>query len=49
MCLQLNYVSVLSLIQRHGGDSGLLVSLLVMLRMLPSFVLAPIAGAVADR
>ncbi len=36
-------------IERLAGESGLLVSLVLIVRMLPSLLLFPITGVVADR
>ena len=45
----LNYIATLSTIERLAGQRGLLVSLVVIVRLLPSLLLFPITGVVADR
>jgi len=44
-----NYVATLTVIERLAGDHGLLVSLVLITRMLPSLLLFPAAGVAADR
>ena len=44
-----NYVAAIVVIQRLAGQSGTLISLLIIVRMLPSLFLFPAAGVVADR
>lgn len=44
----LNYIATLTL-QRSFSDSGLLLSLLLLARMLPKVILSPIVGLMADR
>ena len=45
----LNYVATLSLVDEFSGGSGLALSAVVLIRFLPSLLLAPISGVVADR
>ena len=45
----LNYVATLSLVEQLAGGKGLLISALIIVRFLPSFLLFPLAGVVADR
>ena len=45
----LNYVATLSLVEQLAGGRGLLISALLIVRFLPTFLLFPIAGVVADR
>ena len=45
----LNYVATLSLVESFSHGSGLALSLVILVRMLPSFVLSPLAGVIADR
>ena len=42
-------MSCMTLVQRLGGSSALLVSGIVVIRVLPAAVLFPFAGVVADR
>lgn len=44
-----NYVATLTVVERLAGDHGLLVSLVLITRMLPSLLLFPAAGVAADR
>ncbi len=44
-----NYVATLTVVERLAGERGLLVSLVLIVRMLPSLLLFPVAGVVADR
>ncbi|KAK9906732.1 hypothetical protein WJX75_007016 [Coccomyxa subellipsoidea] len=44
-----NYVATLTVIERLAGERGLLVSLVLIVRMLPSLLLFPLAGVAADR
>ena len=44
-----NYVAVMRLIEQLGGSSALLVSLVLITRFMPSALLFPLAGVVADR
>ena len=52
-CLQIgswfNYVSCLVLVQTQGGNSGVLLAGVLIIRGLPGFFLFPICGVVADR
>ncbi len=45
----LNYVATLSLVEHLAGGQGLLISALIIVRFLPSFLMFPLAGVVADR
>ncbi len=45
----LSYVSQLSLVERFSGGSGLALSAVVLIRFLPSLLLCPVAGVVADK
>lgn len=45
----LNYVATLSLVEQLAGGKGLLISALIIVRFLPSFLMFPLAGVVADR
>lgn len=45
----LNYISVLTLVEKFSANSSLAVSAVVLIRFLPSLVLAPLCGVVADR
>ncbi|KAL3137427.1 hypothetical protein ABBQ32_006948 [Trebouxia sp. C0010 RCD-2024] len=45
----LNYVATLSLVEQLAGGQGLLISALIIVRFLPSFLMFPLAGVVADR
>lgn len=45
----LNYIATLSLVNEFTGSSGLALSGVVLIRFLPSLVLAPVTGVVADR
>lgn len=45
----LNYVATLSLVEQLAGGKGLLISALIIVRFLPSFLIFPLAGVVADR
>ena len=44
-----SYVACMTLVQRLGGSSALLVSGIIVVRVLPSALLFPFAGVVADR
>jgi hypothetical protein len=44
-----SYVATLSLASEFSGSSGLAVGGVVLLRFLPSLLLAPVTGVVADR
>ena len=44
-----NYVAVLATVERLAGERGLLVTGVVIVRLLPSLLLFPITGVVADR
>ena len=44
-----NYVATLTVVERLAGERGLLVSLVLIVRMLPSLLLFPVAGVAADR
>jgi len=45
----LSYVATLELASQLSGGSGLALSVVVLIRFLPSLVLAPVCGVVADR
>lgn len=44
-----NYIATMDLVERLGGGSAVLVSYVVVIRMLPSLFMFPVAGVVADR
>ena len=44
-----SYVSCMTLVQRLGGSSALLVSGIVIIRVLPAALFFPFSGVVADR
>lgn len=45
----LSYIATLSLVEEFSGGSGLALSGVVLIRFLPSLILAPVTGVVADR
>ena len=45
----LSYVSLLGMVERFSGGSGLALSAVVLIRFLPALLLGPVAGVVADR
>ena len=45
----LNYVATLSLVEELAEGKGLWISAVLIVRFLPSFLMFPIAGVVADR
>ncbi|PRW58840.1 major facilitator superfamily MFS_1 [Chlorella sorokiniana] len=45
----LSYVATLELVEQFSGGSGLAISGVVIIRFLPSLLLAPVCGVVADR
>lgn len=45
----LSYVATLELVEAYSGGSGLAISAVVIIRFLPSLLLAPVCGVVADR
>ncbi|KAK9830078.1 hypothetical protein WJX72_009631 [[Myrmecia] bisecta] len=44
-----NYVATLTLVERLAGGSGLLLSLIIVIRFIPMLIFFPAAGVVADR
>lgn len=44
-----NFVATIDTIQKLAGESGLLISLVIIMRLLPTLFLFPVAGVVADR
>lgn len=49
LCRWLSYVATLELASELSGGSGLALSAVVLIRFLPSLLLAPVCGVVADR
>lgn len=45
----LNYIASLTLVETLAGGRGLLISAVLIVRFLPTFLLFPVAGVVADR
>lgn len=45
----LSYVSLLGMVERFSGGSGLALSAVVLIRFLPALLLGPVVGVVADR
>ena len=45
----LSYVATLELVTQYSGGSGLAISAVVIIRFMPSLLLAPVCGIVADR
>ncbi len=45
----LTYVATLTTAERYGNSSGMLVSFIIILRLVPSTVWCALAGAVADK
>ena len=45
----LTYVATLTVAERYGQSSGMLISLIIILRLVPSTLWCAVAGAVADR
>lgn len=48
-CWMQSYVATLELASQFSGGSGLALSGVVLIRFLPSLLLAPVCGVVADR
>ena len=44
-----SYVATLELVEQFSGGSGLAISGVVIIRFMPSLLLAPVCGVVADR
>lgn len=44
-----SYVATLELVEHFSGGSGLAISGVVIIRFMPSLLLAPVCGVVADR
>lgn len=45
----LNYIASLTLVETLAGGRGLLISAVLIVRFLPTFLLFPVAGVIADR
>jgi hypothetical protein len=44
-----NYVSTLTVVSRLAEGRGLLISIVLVIHFLPSFIWFPVAGVLADR
>lgn len=44
-----NYVATLLVVEQLAGGKGIYLSIVLVIHFLPSFVLFPIAGVLADR
>ena len=49
LCIRFSYVSTLLVVDRLGGGKGILLSIVLIMRFIPSIFLFPIAGIFADR